>query len=202
MQHFLSLNVTKFSVQAVYDYVRSINSRVIVNGVDVVGGERVSAGTFEKLCGALYVHAYKRLWMGTKLISEIVADESGQRSKGERGLFVAFFKGIINGRDNITDESPSMLGSVKAIQKRALSWFNYSGKINVSFEQAVQFLEYADAIPQLYSDLIGEPMLVSTIESAPSMDDDPHGLRGDCEEKLIEFMSSLDPDRDSDDDDD
>lgn len=87
MQHFLSLNVTKFTIQAVYDYVRSINSRIIINGVDVIPGERIDAAVFEKLCGALYVHAYKKRWMGTKMIGEIVADETEQRSKGERGCF-------------------------------------------------------------------------------------------------------------------
>lgn len=64
LTHLLCLNSTKFSIQAVLEYVRSLNSRVIVNGVDVVGGERIPVEQFEWFCSALYVEAYRRRWMG------------------------------------------------------------------------------------------------------------------------------------------
>lgn len=92
MIHLMGMNTTKFTVQAVFEYVRSLNSRVIVNGTDVVGGERLGVDDYEGFCCALYYVAYRRRWMEHRLVSEVTADEQQQRTKGQSFILVRMSK--------------------------------------------------------------------------------------------------------------
>lgn len=113
------MNSTKFSIQAVLEYVRSLNSRVIVNGIDVVGGERIPVEQFGWFCSALYVEAYRRRWMGKLLLGEVLTDEVRQRSKSDVGFATRVFKKLLHLYRAIDpDEDDGLLASIKRFQRR------------------------------------------------------------------------------------
>lgn len=119
LTHLLCLNSTKFSIQAVLEYVRSLNSRVIVNGVDVVGGERIPVEQFEWFCSALYVEAYRRRRMGKRLLGEVLTDEVRQRSKSDVGFATRVLKKLLHLYRAIDpDEDDGLLASIKRFHRR------------------------------------------------------------------------------------
>lgn len=165
LTHLLGMNVNKFSIQSVYEYVRSLNSRVIVNGVDVVGGDKLSVEEFEAFSCALYCVAYRKRWMGNKLLSEITADEQDQRTKGDKNIVVrAFLKLKRKYQEIMTshvadggNEDGSLLNDMLLFAARFRVFCDYPAAFDLSIETAVETVPYEDIVPGLVDKYINQP---------------------------------------------
>lgn len=164
LTHLLGMTVNKFSIQSVYEYVRSLNSCVIVNGVDVVAGDRLSVEQYDAFCCALYCVAYRKRWMSNRLLSEIIADEQDQRVKGEKWFFVRFwkvmqrkFQAMMKNVCAETEEERGFFRSLVSFAARIGMMFDYPALFDVDITEAIKVRSFSDVVPGIVDEYLTTP---------------------------------------------
>jgi len=92
MRYALSLSQTKFTVNSIYEYLRSVNVRVVVNGVSVMSDNGLSPAPLYELAHAIYLWAFSKRFEQSEIVKIITESIQDERKFEKQTLFERFLE--------------------------------------------------------------------------------------------------------------
>lgn len=92
MRYALSLSQTKFMVNSIYEYLRSVNVRVVVNGVSVMSDNGLSPAPLYELAHAIYLWAFSKRFEQSEIVKIITESIQDERKFEKQTLFERFLE--------------------------------------------------------------------------------------------------------------
>nr|WPR18885.1 MAG: RNA-dependent RNA polymerase [Virgaviridae-like virus 1] len=148
----LSLSTQKFSVNSIYDFLRSANSRIIVNGVDVMTPEPLEAEDLFTLAHALYVYTFIMRYQHSQLVSIITERIKKERKLRDLSFLPRLWEKLFGDEvpkieEDFPKDGKSMAGIIAA-------WTAIPEAFPVTIENAVTFKDCETVISQTINDYV------------------------------------------------
>nr|DBA44328.1 TPA_asm: RdRp [Cotesiavirus virgavi] len=150
----------KFSVNAIYEYLRSLNHRVIVNGTDVQTPSPEPPEKLLQAAGAIFCHAFVKRHDSSQVVKAVTAAIEEERDRNNEGLLkrsVSFLCRTVSNflSRQITGSDPEHpIGFLDdkndlPLVTKLYVWMAKPNLFNVKIEDAVRFLPVSTIIPTI-----------------------------------------------------
>lgn len=150
-RYALSLSQTKFTVNSIYEYLRSVNVRVVVNGVSVMSDSGLAPTPLYELAHAIYLRAFSERFDQSEIVKIIVESIQDERKFEKQSLWQRFVEFAFC--------YPTLRhkGKIQTVEDTASSswlaklyiWLGYPKLFDIKIKDAVKFKEYSHVAKEM-----------------------------------------------------
>lgn len=155
-----SLSSQKFTINSVFTYARSINRRIMVNGISVTtNDDRLETIVLLHTVCAIYVLAFQERWKSTQMCTRIIDNLKEDREYSEKGFLGRLYHRLAHDRE---EDKPGDWSSFVEIVRGFKCWLyslvTTTKTFDISIESVTRFVRVEDVIDEVIQRVPGSAL--------------------------------------------